>query len=160
MHRTKQYDISARNQLNAMADILERDLINAMAKFNGKKVWKISGYGGVTAAASKAFDAVINAHGLERGSGWLVTFSGQGRSIWCELRMCYDTTPGHCDYVKESFRIGQCDDNGILTAPETQLTYMKGRPQFTERQVEFTLKTVENLEAQARKLRSTVSCFE
>ena len=160
MHRANQYDIHARNQLNAMADILERDLINAMAQFNGKKVWKISGYGGFTAAAAKALDSIIDANGLGRDSEWTVLFTSHVSSINCELRLCYSTTHGHCDYAKESFRIGRRSDDGILTEPEDALTYPEGRPQFTQRQVESTLQAAYDLETQARKLRSTVSCFQ
>jgi hypothetical protein len=83
MYRVNLHDICARNQLNAMADILERDLINAMAQFDGKKVWKISGYGGLTAAAANALNAAIDAHGLGFASGLTATFFGHGRGIFC-----------------------------------------------------------------------------
>lgn len=166
MYRVNQSDISARNQLNAMADILERDLINAMAQFTGKKVWKKSGYGSLTAATAKIVDGIIDAHDLDRDnrgatSGpWTVTFASQVNSVWCTIKLRYDTTQGHCDYVEESFRIGRRDENGILIEPEQELAFPEGRPQFTQRQVEYALKAADNLEAQARNLRSTVSCFQ
>lgn len=159
MHRTSQYDIDARNKVNLMADGLESALIKAMGEFAGKKVWKVSGRGGFTAATAKALDSLIEVHGLAREIGWTVTFSGQGRSIWCRLKLRYETEQGHCNYAEEAFRIGQCDDHGILTAPETQLTYPNGRRQFTQGQVESALQAADDLEAQAWKLRSTVSCF-
>lgn len=159
MQRTKQHDIDARNTLNAMADRFEPALIATLASFAGKKVWKISSYGGLTVAAKKAVDDTAAAFGLTHEAGWRLVIGSTGSRIFAELTYRYAISQEACDYTIETFSIGRHDDFGILIESEDCLSYPAGRPQFTVAEVETTLKRAYELESQARDLRRSVACF-
>lgn len=159
MQRTKQTDIDARNKLNAMADCFEPALISALASLAERKVWKVSGYGGLTVAAKKVVDDLAASFGLTHEFGWRLVITSPVTSLTAELTYRYETGETGCAYATEAFRIGRRDDSGILTEPEAEVTYPAGRPQFTVHEVETALARAFELETQARDLRRSVSCF-
>ena len=144
--------IDARNALNKTADWLEPELQAAMADFLGKKVWRISGYGGLAAAVSKRIDAV------QLPDGYRLIITSPVRWITAELTYRYDRGDGTVNYIKEDFVIARRDDDGVMVETD-KLTYQGGRPQFTLSQVKSANDRAADLEDQARKLRSSVSCF-
>lgn len=159
MQRIKQHDIDARNKLNAMADCVEPVLIAALASLTEKKVWKVSGHGGLTAAAKRAVDDLAASFGLTHEAGWRLVITSPVTSITAELTYRYETGESACAYATEAFRIGRRDDCGILTESEANVAYPCGRPQYTVHQVETALARAYELESQARDLRRSVACF-
>lgn len=153
-----QTTIDARNTLNRKADALEADLLDLMAKFHNQKVWKISGWGGMTAKLAKALKALEDQHGL--GNRFTLIIRSEVTSIWAELKYRYDRYPdGICQYIDESFRIGRRDGSGTLTELETGLTYPDGRKQYRLADVQSAITEARKLEDQAQALRSSVSVF-
>ena len=144
--------IDARNHLNATADRFEPELQSLMADFLGKKVWRISGYGGVTAAIAKRIDAI------ELPEGYRLIITSPVGWITAELTYRYDRGDGCVNHIKESFQIARRDDDGVMTETDS-LAYPAGRPQFTLAQVETTKARAWELESQARDLRSSIACF-
>ena len=150
--------IDARNQLNRKADEVEPMLQALFAGFLGKKVWKISGYGGLTAAVNKEVERLSEAHGLTHEQGYRLIIRSEVSWIRAELRLCYRVESGAVQYIDCGFNAGKRDDQGILTE-RGELCYPAGRPQFTLDQVQATRKRAYELENQARDLRLSISCF-
>ena len=144
--------IDARNALNATADLLEPELQATMADYLGKKVWKISGYGGMTAAVAKRINAI------ELPDTYRLIITSHVSWITAELTYRYDRGDGTVNYIKETFQIARRDDDGVMTETDSP-TYPAGRPQFTLAQVETTNKRAFELEQQARDLRRSVAYF-
>ena len=147
--------IDARNELNRTADRVEPDLQALMASHLGKKVWKISGWGGLTSAVAKKL-ATIEA---ELPPRYRLIIRSEVTSIWAKLDLCYDRPEGGVNYINEEFRIGRRDDAGVLVEPEEQLTYPEGRKQYKLEDVKETFKRARQLESEATSLRCSVSCF-
>ena len=154
MLRIDQAAIDARNNLNAMADQVEPELQALMADHLGKKVWKISGWGGLTSAVAKKL-ATIEAELPER---YRLIIRSEVSGIWADLQYRYRTPDGGYIYSKETFRIGYRDDNGVMTEADT-LAYPDGRPQFVLAEVKAAADRAYQLESEARELRSSIACF-
>ena len=163
-----QTTIDARNCLNRKADQLESDLLELMAGFHNQKVWKISGWGGMTAKLAKAVKSLEDQHGFSEtrteaklvGNRFTLIIRSEVTSVWAELKYRYDRYPdGVCNYCSESFRIGRRDDSGVLTELESGLTYPEGRKQYKLAEVQSAITEARKLEDQAQALRSSVSVF-
>lgn len=146
--------IDARNELNRTADQLERDLQAFMAAHLGKKVWKISGWGGFTSAVSKHLQPIE----AELPPGYRLIIRSEVSGIWADLKLCYERPEGGVHYSKETFRIGRRDDTGVMTEADTP-AYPEGRPQFVLADVKAAADRAYELEKQARELRSSIACF-
>ena len=162
-----QTTIDARNTLNRKADQLEADLLDLMAGFHNQKVWKISGWGGMTAKLAKAVKALEDQHGFSEtrteaklaGNRFTLIIRSEVTSVWAELKYRYVRPDGVCQYIDEAFRIGRRDDSGVLTEPESGLTYPEGRKQYKLAEVQSAITEARKLEDQAQALRSQVSVF-
>ena len=160
-----QLTVDAQNTLNRKADQFEPAIIALLRDhFLGKKVWLISGYGGLSAPLKKAIAALETEHGIGGpDSDFFLIIRGEF-GLWAELgyRFSEPTDHGysrsHC--IRADFRIGRKDDDGILTEPEAELTYPDGRPQFELEAVKAAAAEARKLEEQARDLRSSISVFE
>lgn len=153
-----QATIDARNTLNQKADLLEADFVDLMAGFHKQKVWKISGWGGMTAKLAKTVKALEDQHGI--GKRFTLIIRSEVTSVWAELKYRYDRYPdGRCQYIEECFRIGRRDESGILTELESGLTYPEGRKQYKLAEVQSAIAEARKLEDQAQALRSSVSVF-
>ena len=150
--------IDARNRLNRKADDVEPMLQALFASYLGKKVWRISGYGGLTAAVAKEVERLANAHGLTHESGYRLIISSEVAWIRARLQLRYNVESGGVNYIDCGFHAGKRDDQGVLIE-RAELCYPAYRPQFTLDQVQATKKRAYELEQQARDLRSSVSCF-
>ena len=146
--------IDARNELNRTADRVEQDLQALMAFNLGKKVWKISGWGGLTASVAKQL-ATIEA---ELPPRYRLIIRSEVSGIWADLDVNYERPEGGVKYVRESFRIGRRDDDGVMTEADSP-AYPDGRKQFTLAMVKATADRAYEYEQQARQLRSSIACF-
>ena len=72
--------------------------------------------------------------------------------------MNYDRPEGGVHYVRESFRIGRRDDDGVMTEADSP-AYPEGRRQFTLAEVKAAGDRAYELETEARQLRSSIACF-
>ena len=146
--------IDARNELNRTADRVERDLQALMASQLGKKVWKISGWGGLTSAVAKKL-ATIEA---ELPPRYRLIIRSEVSGIWADLDVHYDRSMGGVNYIKESFRIGRRDDDGVMAEADAP-AYPEGRKQFVLADVKAAADRAYQLESEARELRSSIACF-
>jgi len=156
--------IDARNKLNLKADQVEAALLQLMPDFLNKKVWKISGYGNPTKAFEKAVDAFEKAHKIDHSEGFYMLMRSEIAWIHCELVHRYEEPSSGDGYaisntIRDGFRIGKRDDDGVLVELENRLTYPEGRPQFDLATVKAVADRAYDLEKQARELRSSVSVF-
>jgi|TARA_R100000482_G_scaffold98610_1_gene42532 hypothetical protein len=146
--------ITARNAVNARADLIESMLRESMRPLIGRKVWKVSGHGGQAAALSRAVESVCEAERLNRdGSRWFLIVHSDVHWICADL---YVWQEGSGRTVETMF-LGRRDSDGMLTDVDEQPGQ---RPQFTLQQVKSARARAYELESEARKLRSSVACFE
>ena len=151
---TTEKHISARNAVNARADLIESMLRESMRPLIGRKVWKVSGHGGQAAALSRAVESVCEAERLNRdGSRWFLIVHSDVHWICADL---YVWQEGSGRTVETMF-LGRRDSDGMLTDVDEQPGQ---RPQFTLQQVKSARARAYELESEARKLRSSVACFE
>jgi len=146
--------IDARNELHRTADRVERDLQALMAAHIGKKVWKISGWGGLTSAVAKKLATVES----ELPPRYRLIIRSEVSGIWADLDVNYDRPEGGVNYIRESFRIGRRDDDGVMTEADVP-AYPEPREQFTLAEVKAAADRAYELEQQARQLRSSIACF-
>lgn len=146
--------IDARNQLNRTADRVESDLQALMASHLGKKVWKISGWGGLTSAVAKKLQTIEQ----ELPPRYRLIIRSEVSGIWADLDLCYERPEGGVNYIKESFRIGRRDDDGVMYEADTP-NYPEGRKQYDLKDVKETLNRAHQLESEAVSLRCSVACF-
>ena len=159
--------IDARNRLNLKADQVESALLHLMPDFLNKKVWKVSGYGGETAAFAKAMNAFCEANEIGQCNGNAGSFWMHVRSevsgIHVELVHRYEEPSGDqyaiSHQIRADFRIGKRDDDGMLVELEESLTYPAGRVQFNLETVKAMDTQATALESQASGLRSQISVF-
>ena len=145
--------IDARNELNATADRLEPELQAIMSDYLEKKVWKISGYGGLMAAISGRIKREI-----ELPEPYRLLFDSPVYRINAELSYRYDLAAGGVNYIREHFSIARRDDQGVMMSTES-LAYPSGRPQFTLAQVKDVRARIYQIEDQSRELRRSISYF-
>lgn len=149
-----QKHIDARNAVNARADLIESMLRESMRPLIGRKVWKVSGHGGQAAALSRAVESVCDAERLNRDdSRWFLIVRSDVHWIVADLSIRQDGS----GRTVETMFLGRRDSDGILTEVDHQPGQ---RPQFTLKQVESARAHAYELEREARKLRSSVACFE
>ena len=145
--------IDARNELNATADRLEPQLQSIMSDYLGKKVFKLSGYGGLMAGISGRIKREI-----ELPERYQLLFDSPVGWITAELSYRYDLAAGGVNYIREDFRIARRDDHGVMTETDS-LAYPAGRPQFTLAQVKDVKDRIYEIETKSRELRRSIACF-
>ena len=145
--------VAARNAVNARADLIELMLRKSIRPLIGRKAWKTSGNGGMSALLKKAVDAVENVERLNRtGSHWQLIVRSDVSWLTADLAL-WDAESGR---TVETLFLGRRDSEGLLTEVDEKPGQ---RPQFTIQQVESARARAYELERQARELLSTVSCF-
>jgi len=151
---TTEKHISARNAVNARADLIESMLRESMRPLIGRKVWKVSGHGGQAAALSRVVESVCDAERLNQDdSRWFLIVRSDVHWICADLSVWQDGS----GRTVETLFLGKRDSEGILTEVDEQPGQ---RPKFTLQQVESARARAYELESEARKLRSSVACFE
>ena len=137
--------VATRNGLNSKAMEAQQRLVALLTPYLGRKIRKISGYGGWVAAVDRDLDrfrAELQAEGFR---GWLAC-----QSTWCHLQI--DITyrlpdTNHCSYVKANLSICKVDEAGLLVEIFP----------LAERRTDYTLEWVEAVSAEARKLEDKLS---
>ena len=146
--------VAARNAVNARADLIELMLRDAIRPLIGKKVWKISGHGGPSAALSRAVDAVAEVERLNQsGSHWHLIIHSHVSWLSADLSIWQDGS----GRTTETLHLGRRDPDGLLTEVDEAPGH---RPQFTLAQVEATRARAYELQREARELLSSVRCFD
>ena len=147
--RINQSTIDARNAVNRQADMIEGHLIRILSPYQGKKVWKTSGYGGLIAKLEKELDAYRVMHNVEHP--WRLIVRSDVSWITAELSLWTQ----EAGYTKETLYLGKRDDSGILT----ELGECKKRQTYDLEEVKLTAEKIYSLEKQARELKRTIYCF-
>ena len=148
--RINQSTIDARNAVNRQADMIEGHLIRILSPYQGKKIWKMSGYGGLVAKLEKELDAYRVMHNVEHP--WRLIVRSDVSWLTAELSLWTQ----EAGYTKETLYLGKRDDSGILT----ELGECKKRQIYDLEEVRLTESMAHDLEVQAMQLRSTISCFK
>ena len=154
-----QNKVDARNKVNALAMQYREDLVAILAPYMGKKIRKVSGYGGWVKALEPALDDLA-ARYREQGCRTYCSFSVN--SFWAELSVSYETGEHSCSYVKQQISIGRC---------QTENSYGKGKAdgvltELTELQpcdfyqTDWTADVVVHLQNQVRQAREELRELE
>lgn len=147
--RINQSTVDARNAVNRQANETEGHLIRILSPYQGKKVWKTSGYGGLVAKLEKEFDTYCESHNVEHP--WRLIVKSDVSWITAELSLWTK----EAGYTKELIFLGKRDNSGVLT----ELGECKKRQIYNLEEVRLAESMAYDLEKQARELRRTISCF-
>jgi hypothetical protein len=142
--------INCRNIVNAKANEVEGHLARIFSPYQGKKVWKTSGYGGLIAKLQKEIEAYEYDHNISHP--WRLVLRSDVSWITATL----DYFVSEVGYTKECIFLGKRNDKGVLV----ELSECIKRPQFIDEEVFATEKRIWELEKQARELKSTISCLK
>jgi hypothetical protein len=141
--------VNCRNIVNFKANEVEGHLLRILSPYQGKKVWKTSGYGGLIAKLQKEIEAYEKDHNIS--NPWRLIIRSDVSWITAEL----DYFVQEIGYTKETLYLGKRDDNGTLV----ELGECRKRPQFTYENVIAIEEKAYELEKQAREMRSSIACF-
>jgi len=141
--------VNCRNIVSLKANVVEGLLIRILSPYQGKKVWKTSGYGGLIAKLQKEIEAYENNHNISHP--WRLIIRSEVSWITAELSYFVQEV----GYTKETLYLGKRDDNGTLI----ELGECRKRPQFTYENVIAIEQKAYELEKQAREMRSSIACF-
>ena len=156
---TLQNKVDARNKVNALALQYRQDLVEILTPYLGKKIRKVSGYGGWVKALEKAMDDLGDRY-REQGCRTYCTFCIT--SFWAELSVSYSTGEYSCDYVKQQISIGKCQTEdsyarGKADGVLTELTELQPCDFF---QTDWTVEDVVHLQNQVRQAREELRELE
>lgn len=143
-------EVNCRNIVNFKADQIEGHLIKILSPYQGKKVWKISGYGNLIAKLQKEIEAYTDDHNISYP--WRLIIRSDVSWITADLSYFVQEV----GYTKEMLYLGKRDDNGTLL----ELGECRKRPQFIYEEVAATEQKAYELEKQARELRSSIAYFK
>lgn len=150
-----QESVNARNTFNALANEVEGHLIRLLSEWQGRKAWKVSGYGGMVAALSLAFDRYCADHGYNLREAetncpvWLSLYNQHGQII-ANLRHLPSA-------LKAEIYLGRVDDAGVVTRLSD---CRKRRTDYTAAEVTARFEKAYQLESEARELRSSLCDFD
>ena len=148
--RINQSTVDARNAVNRQADETEGHLIRILSPYQGKKVWKMSGYGGLVAKLEKELGTYRENHNVKHP--WRLIVRSDVSWITAELSLWTQ----EAGYTKETLFLGKRDDSGVLT----ELGECQKRQIYDLEEVQLTESMIYDLEKQARELEKTISCFK
>ena len=145
---TSEIGIETRNKINAQAMQMQADVIAILAPYVGKKVRKISGYGGWVAALQKG----LNAYGEALPDGVFWYLRCDYRWINLEAKTTYPVSECAVNYVKATVPVGFINEaSGVLESVARPTTL---RTDYTAEWASATRAEAARLEAAARELRS------
>jgi hypothetical protein len=144
--------VQDQNAINAMANEVEGHLLRMLSPYQGLKIRKISGHGGNVAKLQAEFNRYCQDHGYNQPEQpWWLCLTGTYTSLVATLRMT-STRP-----MVEELYVGRFnDETGILTHLSEG---HQRRTDYTLAEVKQGLANAEQLEDQARALRSTYRLF-
>jgi hypothetical protein len=143
--------IQDQNAINATANEVEGHLLRLLSPWQGLKIRKISGHGGNVAKLQAEFDRYCQDHGYNQpGQPWHLCLTGTYTSLIATLR-------NHPRAMQEELYVASFnDETGIMTRLSEG---HQRRTDYTLAEVEQGLANAEQLENQARALRSTFRLF-
>jgi hypothetical protein len=145
--------IQDQNAINATANEVEGHLLRLLSPWQGLKIRKISGGGGNVAKLQAEFDRYCQDHGYNQpDQPWHLCLTGTYTSLVATLRMRCSARP----MVEELYVARFNDGTGIMTHLSEG---HQRRTDYTLAEVEQGLANAEQLENQARALRSTFRLF-
>ena len=142
--------VNCRNIVNHKANEVEGHLLRILSPYQGKKVWKTSGYGGLIAKLQKEIKAYEDNHNISYPWRLIV----RSDVSWITAELSYFVQ--EAGYTKETLYLGKRDDNGTLL----ELGECRKRPQFIYEEVIEAEQKAYELERQAWKLQSSIACFK
>jgi hypothetical protein len=149
--------VNNRNAFNALANEVEGHLIRLVSEWQDRKVWKVSGHGGLTAGFKATFNAYCADHSYN-----IPHIDGNPTSrVWLNLYCSYNQIIANLRDLNSALKVdlylGRVDDAGIVdrvSACHQRLT------NYTVESVSGAFKRAYELETEARVLRSSVSDFD
>ena len=140
--------VAARNKLNRLAAQYRLELAAVLAPYIGKKIRKVSGYGGWIKALEKPIEELWAAYAAENCR---VCFEFSGTRFWAEFNLSYQGDPGHCLYLKQTMYLGRCvtEESYGLGKPDGILTELE-HPEENLPRTDWTVEEVRNLENQQK----------
>ena len=154
-----QNKVDARNKVNALALQYREDLVEILTPYLGKKIRKVSGYGGWVKALEPALDDLSRRY-REQDCRTYVTFSIN--SFWAELSVSYSTGEYSCGYVKQQINIGNCqtEDSYGSGKADGVLTELSDFNPGDFYQTDWTADVVVHLQNQVRQAREELRELE
>jgi len=143
--------IAAQNAINAQTNEIEGHLLRILSDWQGLKARKVSGYGGFVQKLQQQLDAYCKDHGYNQPDGdWWLNVSASYTSVLATVRNTKTAMKAEA-YLA---RFNEAD--GVLTSIGEG---WQRRTDYTADGVNAALKEAEQLEEQARQLRSSVREF-
>ena len=155
MFSITQDQIDRQNRHNTVKNEVEAHLVRLLSPWQGKKVWKLSGYGGLVAKLEKEFNAYCDSHGYNDRDGgpdrvWLF-MSVPVSSLTVTVKLLNAPSIGDND-----IRLARVDDDGVLGEFYQPC---KRRTDYDLTTVTETIAQARELEKQAQELRSGIYPF-
>ena len=142
--------VQKRNAFNNLLNFVERDLISILGGWNGQKVWKVSGHGGMTAKFKKAVELYTDSKGYrDPETDVFVHLIVRHNSLMAFVR-------NRMDVLSADIYLGRTDDNGNLCRIHPPLAR---KTDYTVEGVREASDRAYQLETEARSLRSSISDF-
>jgi hypothetical protein len=121
---------TARNDLNAAAIALREELTALLTPYVGKKIRRVSGYGGWVAKLTPVLEALQEKYRAAHSVSFHFEFSCY--SFWVEVKAHYPVANGGGSvcYVKKTLSLGKWDEKtgelqGLLTVDEREVSNPK-----------------------------------
>jgi hypothetical protein len=149
--------VNNRNAFNALANEVEGHLIRLVNEWQNRKVWKTSGYGGLTAAFNNAFNGYCADHSYNIPHTEANPTSRVWLNLYCSHNQIIANLRDLNSALKVDLYLGRVDDTGVvdrISACHQRLT------NYTVENVSEAFKRAYELETEARVLRSSVSDFD
>ena len=145
--------VDARNAFNATCNEIEAHLLRILSEWQGRKIWKTSGYGDLTAKFAPVIRDYEASHGYNQ--------KGDGCRIWISIRVQYNQIIA---FVRDTdaalsadLYLGRVNDSGEVSS------LSECRQRKTDYTLEGVIRTREKayaLECQARDLRRSIADFD
>ena len=142
--------VQNRNAFNNLCNFVERDFITTLGGWNGQKIWKVSGNGGMTAKFKKAVELYTDAKG----------YRDPETDVFVHLVVRHNCLQAFVrnrkDALSADVYLGRIDGQGNLSRIDPPLAR---RTDYTVDGVREASDRAYQLEVEARSLRSSISDF-
>ena len=139
--------VAARNKLNRLAAQYRFELAAVLAPYLGKKIRKVSGYGGWVKALEEPIEELRATYAAEDCRVW---FEFSGSRFWVEFNLSYQGDPGHCLYLKQTMFLGRCvTETWSSEKPDGILTELE-HPEWLLPRTDWTVEEIEHLQNQQK----------
>ena len=151
--------VEARNLLNSKALEYQREMVKLLTPYLGKKVRKVSGYGGWVKAVS---DEIQDLDRSFWSAGFKVHCAFSVRRFWAEISYSYKLEgSAGVVYLKESVWLGYCCSDRLYASdehPAGVLTELAEAP--SEIRTDWTVEEVEALKKEQQELSGRLRSVE